>query len=143
MQIEGGTMKIITHTLHISTSKEDEMINISSKINKLLKESGICTGRITLFVPHTTAAITINENADPDVKIDMLYGLSKTFPKDKNYKHNEGNSHAHLKSSTVGVEQTILVENGKLLLGTWQGIYFMEFDGPRSRKLVLRIEGTI
>lgn len=135
-------MNAITHTLHISTSKEDEMIDISSKVDQLLKTSEIKTGRITLFVPHTTAAITINENADSDVKTDMLYGLQKAFPKDNSFRHFEGNSHAHLKSSAVGVDQTILVENGKLLLGTWQGIYFMEFDGPRNRKLILRIEGA-
>lgn len=133
-------MKYTTHTLHISTKKEDEMIDITSSVNKLLLESQINSGRITLFVPHTTAAITINENADPDVKRDMLYGLSKTFPKDKSYHHNEGNSHAHIKSSIIGVKETILVENGSMILGTWQGIYFMEFDGSRRRKLIVRIE---
>jgi len=130
-----------THNLNISTSKQDEMINVSSKLQILLKESGINTGKMIVFVPHTTAAITINENADPCVKSDMLYGLSKSFPMDSSYQHFEGNSHAHLKSSTIGVEQIILIENGRLILGTWQGIYFMEFDGPRSRELIVRLEG--
>lgn len=134
-------MKYETYTLKVSTSKEEEMINVTNSINQFLLESTIKTGRINLFVPHTTAAITINENADPDVKRDMLYGLSKTFPKDKAYHHFEGNSHAHIKSSTIGVHQTILVEHGNMLLGTWQGIYFMEFDGPRNRKLIIRVEG--
>lgn len=133
-------MNFTTLTLHISTRKEDEMIDVTSRVNQLLKESQINAGRITLFVPHTTAAITINENADPDVKRDMLYGLSKTFPKDKSYHHNEGNSHAHIKSSVIGIQETILVTNGAMILGTWQGVYFMEFDGPRSRKLIVRIE---
>lgn len=134
-------MKYQTHTIHISSNSEEQMINVTSKVNQLLRESGIITGKVTLFVPHTTAAITINENADPDVKRDMLYGLSKTFPKDSNYHHYEGNSHAHIKSSVVGTEQVILVESNSMMLGTWQGIYFMEFDGPRNRNLIIRIEG--
>ena len=134
-------MRYETYTLNITSNKEEEMINVTSNIRKVLSDSKINQGKIILFVPHTTAAITINENADPDVKSDMLYGLSKTFPRDKNYQHYEGNSHAHIKSSVIGVDQTILVKNNALLLGTWQGIYFMEFDGPRSRKLIIRIEG--
>lgn len=133
-------MTLKTQTIRISSSKEDEMIDITSRISLMLKEAQVTTGRITLFVPHTTAAITINENADPDVKTDMLLGLHKAFPKNKDYLHYEGNSHSHIKSSVIGVEQTILVENGAMMLGTWQGIYFMEFDGPRSRKLIVRIE---
>lgn len=134
-------MKYTTHTLNISTHEEDEMINVTSKVKELLNESGIITGEIILFVPHTTAAVTINENADPDVKRDMLYGLSKTFPRDKEYRHFEENSHAHIKSSVVGVEQIILVDNSTMVLGTWQDIYFMEFDGPRTRHLIVRIRG--
>jgi secondary thiamine-phosphate synthase enzyme len=134
-------MKYISNTLNVSTNKEEEMINVSSEVKQLLKESKITTGKITLFVPHTTAAITINENGDPDVKEDVLYGLSKAFPKDEKFLHYEGNSHAHIKSSLIGVEQTILVENKSMILGTWQGIYFMEFDGPRTRKLIVQISG--
>lgn len=130
-----------THTLAISTSYEEEMINISAKVSYLVTKSGVKTGQVILFVPHTTAAITINENADPDVKQDMLLGLGKVFIKDQEYVHYEGNSHAHIKSSLIGVDQTILIENSKLMLGTWQGIYFMEFDGPRTRRLIVRIIG--
>ena len=134
-------MEYITRTLNISTHQEDEMVNVYSSIETILKESGIISGEITLFVPHTTAAITINENADPDVKKDMLYGLSKAFPKEEAFQHFQGNSHAHIKSSVIGVNQTVLVEKNAMVLGTWQGIYFMEFDGPRTRKLIVRISG--
>ena len=128
-------MKLITHTLQISTHNENEMINVSGEVQKLLRESKINTGKITLFVPHTTAAVTINENADPDVKRDMLFGLNKTFPKDKDYNHYEGNSHAHIRSSIIGVDQIILVEQNNMLLGTWQGIYLCEhrnYGGSRN-----------
>lgn len=130
----------INYTLKITTKFEDEMINISDEVKKLLKDSKVINGSITMFVPHTTAAITINENADPDVKVDLLLGLSRISPKDSRYVHNEGNSHAHIKSSIIGVEQTILVENKEMVLGMWQGIYFMEFDGPRTRNLIVRIQ---
>lgn len=135
-------MEYITRTLKISTHHEEEMVNVHSAVDAILKETGIRTGEITLFVPHTTAAITINENADPDVKKDILYGLSKTFTKEKAFQHYEGNSHAHIKSSVVGVSKIIIVEKNKMVLGTWQGIYFMEFDGPRTRSLVVRISGV-
>lgn len=130
-----------TYMIEVKTSTENQMKNVTSKIQNLVYDSDVKTGQVILFVPHTTAAITINENADPDVKIDILLGLKKVFFKDKEYVHYEGNSHAHIKSSLVGVDQIVLIENGELLLGTWQGIYFMEFDGPRSRKLVVRISG--
>jgi|LGOV01.1.fsa_nt_gb secondary thiamine-phosphate synthase enzyme len=128
------------YTLNITTHSEDEMINISGEIEKLLEDSEVINGSITMFVPHTTAAITINENADPDVVEDLLLGLRRISPKDNGYLHNEGNSHAHIKSSMIGVEQTILVENKEMVLGIWQGIYFMEFDGPRTRNLIVRIQ---
>ena len=105
-----------------------------------IKEINI--GWIQLFIKHTSASLTINENADPDVKKDILYGLSKTFTKEKAFQHYEGNSHAHIKSSVVGVSKIIIVEKNKMVLGTWQGIYFMEFDGPRTRSLVVRISGV-
>lgn len=91
------------------------------------------------FCPHTTAGITINENADPDVVKDMLYGLEKAYPDRKEFQHFEGNSSAHLKATAVGSSVTVIIENGKLLLGTWQGIYFCEFDGPRTRKFYVKI----
>lgn len=130
-----------TYTINVRTRNEDDMINVSRDVVELVDKSGITNGEVVLFVPHTTAAVTINENADPDVKTDMLLGLRRTFPKDKDYAHYEGNSHAHIKSSVVGVSETILLENGQLVLGTWQGIYFMEFDGPRNRKLVIQVRG--
>jgi len=111
------------------------MIDITQEIIKALHENAIDAGVITLFTPHTTAAITINENADPDVTNDMLFGLSKLIPNDPHYKHAEGNSDAHLKSSLIGVSETLIVEAGQLLLGTWQGVYFCEFDGPRKRRV--------
>ncbi|MCF7924292.1 MAG: secondary thiamine-phosphate synthase enzyme YjbQ [Candidatus Izimaplasma sp.] len=132
-------MNSITKTLQIKTNHPEEMLNITSIVEKELNKSSIKTGTITLFVPHTTAAVTINENADPDVKKDILFGLEKSFPKHQEYKHFEGNSFAHIKSSVIGVSQTLLVDHGKILLGKWQGIYYCEFDGPRTRELILRI----
>ncbi len=132
-------MASTSETILIESKRQDEMINVTGHINKFVVDSGVKEGVLYLFVPHTTAAITINENADPDVKKDMLLGLSKTFPNDKDYQHYEGNSHAHIKSSLVGVDQTIIIEKGRLKLGTWQGIYFCEFDGPRTRKLYIKI----
>ncbi|MFO7968493.1 MAG: secondary thiamine-phosphate synthase enzyme YjbQ [Candidatus Izemoplasmatales bacterium] len=134
-------MEDITKTLTITTNKPEEMINITSIIEKELNKTNIKTGTIIIFVPHTTAAVTINENADPDVKKDILFGLAKSFPKHKEYKHFEGNSFAHIKSSVIGVSQTLLVDDGKILLGQWQGVYYCEFDGPRSRNLIIRISG--
>jgi secondary thiamine-phosphate synthase enzyme len=92
-----------------------------------------------IFIPHTTAGVTINENADPDVIHDILLGLRKAFPRDSNYLHGEGNSHAHIKASMMGSSCTVFIENGNLKLGTWQGIYFCEFDGPRTRKVEVKI----
>jgi secondary thiamine-phosphate synthase enzyme len=102
-------------------------------------ESGVKEGICTLFVPHTTAALTINENADPDVVRDLKAELEKIVPWEDGYHHYEGNSAAHLKSSMIGFSQQIIIEDGRLVLGTWQGIYFCEFDGPRNRKLKVKI----
>lgn len=131
-----------TYTYKIDTRKMQEMIDVSDLIDKVLRESGLITGKVTLFCPHTTAGLTINENADPDVKRDMLVTLDKVYPVKGDYKHFEGNSHAHLKSSFMGVDQVILIEEGRPLLGTWQSVYFCEFDGPRTRKLHIRVEGV-
>lgn len=122
----------------LSTSKEG-MFDITDMVKDALAMSKIADGICVVYTPHTTAAITINENADPDVVKDFLYGLAKTFPERAEYKHLEGNSSAHLKSSTIGCSETIIIENSKLLLGTWQGIYFCEFDGPRTRKFYVKI----
>lgn len=124
----------------LSTSKE-ALFNITSMVNDALSASGVKSGIAVVFCPHTTAGITINENADPDVVRDFLIGMNKAFPDREEFRHSEGNSHAHLKSSCVGASETIIVENGKLLLGTWQGIYFCEFDGPRTRNFYVKILG--
>ncbi len=134
-------MKIQTKVLEIDSHEKNEMINVTRIIEKMVSESNVFNGEVILFVPHTTAAITINENADPDVKRDMLKGLGDGFPENKEYRHLEGNTTAHIKSSVINVSQILLIENHKLLLGTWQGIYFCEFDGPRARKLYIRITG--
>lgn len=125
---------------NISTEKSQSMVNITNIINSDLKKTGIQDGVVLVFSPHTTAGITINENADPDVVKDLLYGFEKVYPtNDKNYKHFEGNSHSHLKSSTIGSFQNIIIVDGKLLLGVWQCIYFCDFDGPRNRTFYVKI----
>lgn len=128
-------------TYPIKTSQKQQFIDVSDKIKHAVKASHLKTGRVTLFCPHTTAGITINENADPDVVSDMIRALDKVFPIIGDYNHYEGNSHAHLKSSFVGVDQTLIIENSLPILGTWQSVYFCEFDGPRMRQLVIALEG--
>ncbi len=115
------------------------LLDITREVNAAVKESGVNEGICVVFCPHTTAAITINENADPDVKTDFVYGMDKAFPTLGAFQHSEGNSDAHLKSSSVGASETIIVNKGKLLLGTWQGVYFCEFDGPRRRKFYVKL----
>ncbi|MCD4827819.1 MAG: secondary thiamine-phosphate synthase enzyme YjbQ [Candidatus Cloacimonetes bacterium] len=126
-------------TISVSTRQRCQMLDVTREAEAFVRDCGIRDGRLTLFVPHTTAAVTINENADPDVVTDMLSGLAKLAPRDAGYRHAEGNSDAHIKSSLVGCSQNVLVQDGRLLLGTWQGIWFCEFDGPRTRKLVLGV----
>lgn len=126
--------------ISVKTNKQNVFIDITSKINDSIQESGVLDGICTIFIPHTTAGITINENADPDVKRDMLMELGKIVPFKDGYKHLEGNSAAHIKASMMGFSQSVIIENGKLLLGTWQGIYFCEFDGPRNREVIIRIK---
>jgi secondary thiamine-phosphate synthase enzyme len=125
--------------LTVKTSASTELIDITSKIAERVKESGVTEGRCMLFVPHTTAAVTINESADPGVKDDILMALDRIVPRNANYKHAEGNSPAHVKSTLVGASEMVAIENGLLALGTWQGIFFCEFDGPRTRKVHVRI----
>ena len=115
------------------------LYNITSYVRQTLNESGVENGLAVVFCPHTTAAITINENADPDVQTDLLFALEKTYPDRPQFKHLEGNSSAHLKSSCIGASETIIINDGSLLLGTWQGIYFAEFDGPRMRNFYVKI----
>lgn len=125
--------------ININTSQKTEFIDITNKISQLLIESKIQEGFMVIYVPHTTAAITINENADPDVVKDIKKEINKIVPFDDNYTHVEGNSAAHIKSSIFGVSETIIIENGKLKLGRWQGIYFCEFDGPRVREVHIKL----
>ncbi len=127
------------YTLSIQTANQTELKSITTEINKVIKKSGVKEGICIVYIPHTTAAVTINEDADPSVKSDMLKELNKIIPFKDNYAHMEGNSAAHIKSTLVGNEQTIIIENNRLLLGTWQGVFFCEFDGPRSRKVIIKI----
>lgn len=121
------------------TTEQQGMYDITDEVRQVLAESQIKAGVCHVYCPHTTAGITINENADPAVKHDLLLGLSKAFPDKAEFHHLEGNSAAHLKASCVGSSATVLVEGGKLMLGTWQGIYFCEFDGPRTRSYYVKI----
>ncbi|MFA6689725.1 MAG: secondary thiamine-phosphate synthase enzyme YjbQ [Sphaerochaetaceae bacterium] len=118
------------------------MYLITAKVQEAVEASGVTDGICVVWCPHTTAAITINENADPDVTEDLLFGLGKAFPDRPEFRHFEGNSSAHLKASCVGCNQTIIIENGRLHLGTWQGIWFCEFDGPRSRRFEVQVVGS-
>ena len=125
--------------LSVKTRERTELVDITTKVNQLIQKSGIDQGLCMIFVPHTTAAVTINESADPSVKSDMLMILNQIIPWEANYRHLEGNSPAHIKSTLVGSSELIAIENHRLILGTWQGIFFCEFDGPRTRKVDVRI----
>ena len=122
----------------ISTPCED-FYNITNQVRQAISDSSISDGLAVVYCPHTTAGITINENADPDVVKDMILGLDKAFPDRSEFCHAEGNTAAHLKTSAVGSSVTVIVDNGKLALGTWQGIYFCEFDAPRNRKFYVKV----
>ena len=126
----------------IPTNSNFAMIDITYRVRTLLKESNIKNGVCHVFVPHTTAAVTINENADPDVPKDIIKSLDKLIPLNDHYRHMEGNAAAHVKSSLLGSSQTVFIENGDLVLGTWQSIFFCEFDGPRSREVFVKLIPT-
>jgi secondary thiamine-phosphate synthase enzyme len=115
------------------------MIDITGRVAQIVKESGIEEGFCHVFTPHTTAAVTINENADPDVQRDILAALDRMVPLSKGYRHSEGNSAAHVKASLFGASQSVFIKEGSLLLGTWQSLFFCEFDGPRTRKVLIRL----
>ena len=123
----------------LQTNSRSEMIDITSLVQAAISEKKVKKGVCIIFIPHTTAAVTINENADPDVPRDIITALERAFPQNSHYRHMEGNSPAHVKSSLVGASATVLIEAGRLVLGTWQSIFFCEFDGPRSRKVFLSI----
>jgi secondary thiamine-phosphate synthase enzyme len=119
----------------IRTTARCEMIDITDRVAALVRESGIRDGICHVFVPHTTAAVTINENTDPDVPRDILAAMDRVFPVADHYRHAEGNAAAHIKASLFGASQTVLIEGGRLVLGTWQVVFFCEFDGPRTRQV--------
>jgi secondary thiamine-phosphate synthase enzyme len=118
---------------------QEGFINITGRVQEAVQQSGIKSGSCIVFSPHTTAGMTINENADPDVTKDMLFALKQTYPNRPEFRHFEGNTAAHLKASFVGSSVTVIIDNAALLLGSWQGIYFCEFDGPRNRKFYVQV----
>ncbi|MFZ5452357.1 MAG: secondary thiamine-phosphate synthase enzyme YjbQ [Thermodesulfobacteriota bacterium] len=126
-------------TLTVPTNHRTELLDLTSQVQQVVKQSGVSEGLCHVFVPHTTAAVTINESADPSVKTDILMVLNKIISDQEPYRHQEGNSPAHIKSSIIGCQTTVLVNKGRLVLGTWQGIFFCEFDGPRSRRLHVKV----
>jgi len=123
----------------VKTTSREVLKDVTSEVKEIVREADLNEGVCTLYVPHTTAAITINESADPDVARDITDQLSEIVPHDRSYRHREGNSDAHIKSSLVGNSARVFVENGELQLGTWQGIFFAEFDGPRTRNVWARL----
>lgn len=125
--------------LRVKTKSRTELVDITQGVQRLVAESGIRSGVCYVYVPHTTAAITVNENSDPNVGRDILKELNKIIPFDDDYGHTEGNSAAHVKSSIIGVSQSLLVEEGRLALGTWQALFFCEFDGPRDRRVMVKV----
>ena len=125
--------------LTIRTTARCEMIDITDRVAALVKESGLQDGICRLFVPHTTAAVTINENADPDVPRDILAALDRIVPLADRYRHAEGNAAAHIKASLFGASQTVFIKDSRLVLGTWQSLFFCEFDGPRTRNVLVRL----
>ena len=126
-------------TLTVHTGSRTEFLDLTGRIQAAIQESGVQDGLCHLFVPHTTAAVTINENADPSVKADILMVLNKLISERESYRHLEGNAPAHIKASVIGPQLTLMVSGGRLVLGTWQGIFFCEFDGPRTRRLHLKV----
>ncbi len=127
--------------LNVDTSEHTQMVDITDMIRKAVADSGVMDGICTVFVPHTTAAVTINENADPDVVRDLTTEIDKIVPWEDGYRHMEGNSAAHLKASMIGFSEQIIIDDGRLVLGTWQGIWFCEYDGPRRRSVYVKLMG--
>lgn len=127
------------YSFELLTEEKQTFVNIDEYLQQVLCKSGVKNGLMLVFCPHTTAGITINENADPDVKKDLSLGLDQTFPNKKEYVHMEGNSDGHMKSSVIGASEMLIVSKGQLILGTWQSVYFCEFDGPRKRTFFVKI----
>jgi len=135
---EGSELEMI-QTFQVRTSKKTEFIDMTRSVQEAVQKTGLKDGVCILFIPHTTAAVTINENADPSVVQDIVTELNKIVPFEDRYQHMEGNSPAHIKASLVGCSQVVFIESGKLVLGTWQGIFFCEFDGPRNRSVYVEV----
>ncbi len=127
------------HTFRISSRKRCEMMDITGRVQDIVRKADAAAGVCHVFVPHTTAAVTINENADPSVVSDILATLARLVPEQGTYEHSEGNSDAHVKAAVIGSSRTVIIQGGRLALGTWQGIYFCEFDGPREREVWVEI----
>lgn len=125
--------------INVRSSQRSEFIDITEKINEVIKKTGILSGICYVYVPHTTAAVTINEGADPSVHRDIQNALTRLVPQEMNYSHREGNADAHIKSSIIGTSQLVIIDEGRLVLGTWQAVYFCEFDGPRHRRVTLKL----
>jgi secondary thiamine-phosphate synthase enzyme len=132
----------MTKNITIKTALRTEFVNITSSVQKVVSQSGVKSGICYVYVPHTTAGVTINEGADPSVVEDIITALNKLIPNKAGYRHMEGNSDAHIKASLLGSSQAIIVEDGRLLLGTWQAVFFCEFDGPRSREVTIKIQSS-
>jgi secondary thiamine-phosphate synthase enzyme len=131
----------MTKTISVKTRSRTEFVNVTSDVQRVVSDSGVKNGVCCVYVPHTTAGVTINEGADPSVVKDILSTLNKQIPHNGNYLHMEGNSDAHIKTSLFGSSEMIIIDGGKLMLGTWQAIFFCEFDGARSRKISVKIMG--
>ena len=127
--------------LSVRTTSHTQMIDITRQVQQTVSESGVKDGLCIVFIPHTTAAVTINENADPDVQTDFMKEINKIVPWEDGYLHMEGNAAAHLKASMMGFSETVIINDGRLVLGTWQGIYFLEYDGARNRKVIVKVIG--
>ncbi len=125
--------------INVRSKQRNEFIDITEKVNEVIKESGVVSGICYIYVPHTTAGVTINEGADPSVQRDIQNILSRLIPHEMNYSHREGNADAHIKSTIVGASQFAIIDAGRLVLGTWQAVYFCEFDGPRHRRVALKL----
>jgi secondary thiamine-phosphate synthase enzyme len=135
-------MKIVQKEFRVSTRSRTEMVDITGQVAAAVRETDVRDGDVIVFCPHTTAAITINENADPSVVHDILLALDEILPRaNPGFRHEEGNSDAHCKSSLLGCSEQVLIKDGSLVLGTWQALYFCEFDGPRSRRVIVQVRG--
>ncbi len=130
---------MITREIEIKTKARNELVDITQQVAKVVKEAGIAEGICVVVVPHTTAGVTVNENADPSVKADIIAKLGTLVPAGERYRHQEGNADAHIKAALVGTSESLLVQGGTLALGTWQGVFFCEFDGPRTRQVWVRV----